>query len=208
MSISKKMIITLMTIITLSFGIPFVSYAAESIGTGVVTAKDSLNVRTGPGKEYDSVGKLYEGNSVSVISVEGEWLKIEYQNLEGFVASQYVNYQVEEATQEQEEVIPEEIIEENETEDEPVFNYKLIFGLVGAIIVLIIVILATIKSIKGMDDDDDDEEDDEDDEEDDEYDDEEDDEEDDDEYDDEEDDEYDDDEDEEYSLNIDPRYFE
>lgn len=188
MSIVKKLILAMLMVVGISLFVPDVSFAYEEVtGTGKVTA-ESLNVRSGPGKEYDCMGKVYSGNEISIIGIDGEWLKIEYQKQEGYVSTQYVKYEldeVEEIIEEEEEPVVEEVIEENETEDEPVYNYKLIFGILGAIVVLVIIILITIKSIKDMDDEYDDDEY----EDDDEYDD--------DEYEDEEDDEYEDEDEEE-----------
>lgn len=189
---AKKLLLLIFTGIIATVTISVNAYALEEItGTGTVTASDSLNVRSGPGKEYDSMGKLYSGNAVDITGVDGEWLRISYNNADGYVAAQYVDYELEEPE------IEEEVIEEtedavagdemDEVNDESTLNYKVIFGLIGAIVVVMIVILLTIKNIKNMDDDydyeDDYEEDD-----DEEYDDEEDDYEDDDEYDEEEDD--------------------
>ena len=70
----------------------------------------------------------------------------------------------EEEVNEDEAKVPDEAAE---TEDEPTFDYKFLFGLIGAIIVILIMILITIKSIKASDDDldeDDEDDDDEDDE--------------------------------------------
>ncbi|MBP5744794.1 MAG: SH3 domain-containing protein, partial [Lachnospiraceae bacterium] len=66
----------------------FLSYASEVIGTAKVTA-DSLNVRSGPGKEYDAMGKLYSGNVVDVKAVEGDWLKIDYNSSDGYISIDY-----------------------------------------------------------------------------------------------------------------------
>lgn len=222
----RKMIIAFVAFVMVVFygGFTCPAYAAEYAGTAEIKA-DSLNVRSGPGKEYDAMGKVYEGNQVNVLAVEGEWLKIEYHSSEGYIALEYTEYEPNET----EEIIDETeenaaaVVEENETEDEPVINYKLIFGLVGAIVILLIVILVTIKSIKNMDEYGDMDEDEDDEYEDDEYDE--------DEYDEDEYDEEDEAEDEEeeyeyvmvrrpkqktqpakrlddYTIDIDPSYFE
>ena len=167
----------------------FDSFASNVIGTAKVTA-DSLNVRSGPGKEYDTMGKLYSGNVVDVKAVEGDWLKIDYNSSDGYISIDYVEYEPDEELilEEEEEEVKEEAAEAPdetaETEDEPTFDYKFLFGLIGAIIVILIMILITIKSIKASDDDydDEDDEDDDDDYYEDEYEDDEEEEEDDDEY--------------------------
>ena len=172
---AKKILIKfIMFLIVLStlYHSSFMSFASDIIGTAKVTA-DSLNVRSGPGKEYDTMGKVYSGNVVDVKAVEGEWLKIDYNSSDGYISIDYVEYEPDEELileEEEEEVNEEEAKvpdETAETEDEPSFDYKFLFGLIGAIIVILIMILITIKSIKASDDDldeDDEDEDDEDDE--------------------------------------------
>jgi len=143
-------------VFTVSYSLcSFSVYAEEDvIGEAKITA-DSLNVRSGPGKDYDAMGKVYEGNTVEVLDVvDEEWLKIKYHSSEGYIALEYTEYEPYEIEEEIEESVDDvqEIIEENETEDEPVLNYKMIFGLIGAIIVILIIILVTVKSLKNMDD--------------------------------------------------------
>lgn len=163
----KKVLVAVLAVLTISMCVPSVSLAYEEVtGRGIVTA-DSLNVRSGPGKEYDLMGKVYRSNEIDIVGIDGDWLKIDYNNSEGYVSGEYVKYElqeVEEVVQEEEQLEEPEVFEENETEDEPVYNYKLIFGIVGVIIVLIVMILGTIKSIKNLDSEDDDYEEDEEDE--------------------------------------------
>lgn len=54
-----------------------------------VTA-DVLNVRSGPGTTYSSIGKLYMGNVVEVISESGGWAKINYSGKIGYVSTDYL----------------------------------------------------------------------------------------------------------------------
>ena len=55
----------------------------------VVTA-DVLNVRTGPGTEYDAQGSLKKGDEVQVLAVEGDWCRIQYKGAEAYVHKDYV----------------------------------------------------------------------------------------------------------------------
>ena len=55
----------------------------------VVTA-DVLNVRTGPGTNYDLQGTLTQGSEVQVLAQEGEWSRIQYNGTEAYVSSQYL----------------------------------------------------------------------------------------------------------------------
>ena len=56
----------------------------------VVTA-DVLNVRTGPGTDYDLQGTLPQGSEVQVLAQEGEWSRIQYMQTEAYVSSQYLS---------------------------------------------------------------------------------------------------------------------
>ena len=174
---ARKTIVKFIMIATVLITACFVhtdSYASDVIGSATITA-DSLNVRSGPGKEYDTMGKVYGGNVVEVTAVEGDWLRINYNSSTGYISIDYAEYEPdedaliedEEAAVEEEEAdkAPDETAE---TEDEPTLDYKFIFGLIGAIIVILIMILITIKSIKASDYDDEYDEDDDDDEDDDE----------------------------------------
>ncbi|WP_242299231.1 SH3 domain-containing protein, partial [Bacillus cereus group sp. BfR-BA-01382] len=62
----------------------------SSNGSYVVTA-DVLKVRSGAGTQFEQIGRLFEGNSLSVTGKEGEWYKINYDGKAGFVSSQFVS---------------------------------------------------------------------------------------------------------------------
>ena len=55
----------------------------------IVTA-DTLNVRTGPGTEYDVQGSLPYGTEVQVLATEGEWCRIQYKGAEAYVSAAYL----------------------------------------------------------------------------------------------------------------------
>ncbi|MCR5799761.1 MAG: SH3 domain-containing protein [Lachnospiraceae bacterium] len=145
--------------------------AEEEAVTGMATVMaDSLNVRSGPGKDYDAIGKLYSGNVVEVVALDGEWLKIKYNDTTGYIALEYAEFEPDEVEEEVvEEEQPAETVEVAEPEEEAtediagVSRYKVVFGLIGAIAVLLLIILFTIKSIKKLDEEDDDEDDEDDD---------------------------------------------
>ncbi|RDY24755.1 mannosyl-glycoprotein endo-beta-N-acetylglucosamidase [Romboutsia maritimum] len=50
----------------------------------------SLNVRSGPGTSYSSIGKVYQNNEVGIISESNGWSKIVYNNKEAYASSQYL----------------------------------------------------------------------------------------------------------------------
>lgn len=56
---------------------------------GKVTAT-SLNVRSGPGATYASVGSLTKGKIVTVQSISGSWAKVAYNGGQGYVSKTYL----------------------------------------------------------------------------------------------------------------------
>jgi hypothetical protein len=61
---------------------------------GTVTA-EALNVRSGPGANYATVGVLYKGDAVNVLArnQDGSWLSIAKGDLKGWVSAKYVEVQ-------------------------------------------------------------------------------------------------------------------
>jgi uncharacterized protein YgiM (DUF1202 family) len=55
----------------------------------VVSCSGTLNMRTGPGTDYDVVTKLYSGASLTLIEECGDWYKVKYQSYEGYVSAEY-----------------------------------------------------------------------------------------------------------------------
>lgn len=188
-----KMFMIASLIIIMSFqNIDMTVHATNDVsdmeGAGNITT-DSLNVRSGPGKDYDSIGKVYSSDTIKITGSSSNWYRIDYNGSEGYVSAGYVTLQEsekEEVSSSQPQVQTTEA-EDDEVTGFQISNYKIpIIG--GSIVLLFIIILITLKGIRRLDDDDDEDDDDE------EYDDEDDDDE---EYDDEDDDdEYDDEDDE------------
>jgi len=51
---------------------------------------DTLNVRRGPSTGYDIIGQLKRNNNVQILESTGQWWKIEYRNIVGYVNSSYL----------------------------------------------------------------------------------------------------------------------
>ncbi|MDR4235317.1 SH3 domain-containing protein, partial [Priestia megaterium] len=49
-----------------------------------------LNVRSGAGTNYASIGSVTKGQKLSVVSKSGSWYKINYNGRMGYVSSDYV----------------------------------------------------------------------------------------------------------------------
>lgn len=55
----------------------------------VTITASSLNVRSGPGKTYKSIGILKKGKTATVIAIANDWYKIEYGNDYGYISMKY-----------------------------------------------------------------------------------------------------------------------
>ncbi len=65
--------------------------ADVDLGYGrVMTNGATLNVRSGPGTDYDQVTTLYSGSVVSLIGMDNGWYKVSYEEYEGYVSSDYI----------------------------------------------------------------------------------------------------------------------
>lgn len=65
--------------------------AEVDLGYGrVMTNGATLNVRSGPGTDYEQVTTLYSGSVVSLVGMDNGWYKIIYKDYEGYVSSDYI----------------------------------------------------------------------------------------------------------------------
>ena len=52
---------------------------------------ESLNVRSGPGTDYDIAGSLVEGDRVKLLELEGTWYRVEFgSGGTGYVSARYI----------------------------------------------------------------------------------------------------------------------
>ena len=67
--------------------------AQEAEGTATIsTTNGRLRVRSGPGANYDIVAYLYNGDTVTVLSIDGEWAKVRTEDgEEGYVSVSFLN---------------------------------------------------------------------------------------------------------------------
>lgn len=172
----KKIMIYLCAAMLLSFGVPVQTYAAEEFkvteltGTGTITA-ESLNVRSGPSKDYSAVGKAKKNETYTVTGqADTGWYRIDYKGSVGYVAGEYVTVVFEEGEASEGEEEPK-VEEEGPGQGKPSLfeladHRMLITGSVVGVVILIILVCigVTVKKMLAGDDDEDDEYDDEDDE--------------------------------------------
>lgn len=57
---------------------------------GISTANSYVNIRTEANTESEVAGKLYSGCATDILAIEGDWVKIESGNVEGYIKSEYL----------------------------------------------------------------------------------------------------------------------
>lgn len=70
------------------------SLLAATVSTGEVVGIDPdsvLNVRSGPSTQYGIVGKLKNGDTVTILETSGSWYKISAGSLTGYVSAAYIH---------------------------------------------------------------------------------------------------------------------
>jgi N-acetylmuramoyl-L-alanine amidase CwlD len=67
-----------------------VSETDEVINFGVINA-DSLNVRSGRGTSYSTIGSLKKGSEVEIYETKDEWHKIDFNGKYGYISEKYVD---------------------------------------------------------------------------------------------------------------------
>ena len=86
-----KRVLSLALALALVFSaVAFLPQTVNAATTGTVTAS-ALNVRSGPGTNYASLGLLQRGTSVTVESVSGGWAQISYNGKTAYVSAEYVS---------------------------------------------------------------------------------------------------------------------
>ncbi|MBU5592049.1 SH3 domain-containing protein [Clostridium sp. MSJ-4] len=70
--------------------------AQYALETGIVTATSGLNVRSGPGTNYEKIGFLYYGEDVIIRKSDNGWKYVSYLTPNGvtkygWVSGQYIN---------------------------------------------------------------------------------------------------------------------
>ena len=98
----------------------------EAEGTAVISTESGrLRVRSGPGANYDIVAYLYNGDTVTVLSIDGDWAQIRTENgEEGYVSVSFLNMtesteSTETAAEEEEQEAAEPAEEEQQEAVEP-----------------------------------------------------------------------------------------
>lgn len=76
----KHLWITICMILVIALLIPMKEAEAESAGQKLRIATDSLNVRTGPGLSYASLGMAARDETYTILDQEGDWYQIDFES--------------------------------------------------------------------------------------------------------------------------------
>ena len=87
----KKFILSIYMVLFLFVSIPVYAAEVEPLKGIAVVDVESLNVRSGPSKNYDKLGTLSQYVEVKVKGiVEPDWYVIDFDGQEGYISSDYV----------------------------------------------------------------------------------------------------------------------
>ena len=88
MSINKKYVMAGMLATAL---VAPMTDATNSYADDTRTITGRVNFRTGPGNEYDSMGKIEKGETVTYLGSNGGWRKVKYNSKVGYVYKDYIS---------------------------------------------------------------------------------------------------------------------
>ena len=63
--------------------------------------EDNLNVRSGPGTDFDRIGQVNSGDKYEILEETDEWIKIQYDDSEGWLTKEFVTVNQDDQSSEQ-----------------------------------------------------------------------------------------------------------
>ena len=121
----------------------------ELSGEGTVTS-DSLNIRSGPGTEYDVVGKAAKGTVLVVTGqADNGWYRIELEGKNGYASGKYITFEAKTDVSEQD---PQEQTEQTSGTgmgyiSQRYIDYLKTAGIIFGMVVVVIMIFITLKGM-------------------------------------------------------------
>ena len=141
----RRFLLSICMALVLFVSLPVYAAEVERLRGVAVVDVDSLNVRSGPSRDYEKLGTLARDVSVEVKGiVEPDWYVIEFEGEEGYISSDYVIF------------TPEDEIEGGFT---LVAKKYMVMALVVGILILSGVVIYTFINMKKEQDEEDDDED-------------------------------------------------
>lgn len=165
----KRFLFLLCAAILFSFSIPAqiraeAGYDVTELSGTVTIDVGSLNVRSGPSKDYSALGKAREGETYTVTGQASTgWYQIDYQGATGYISDQYAEFAESDASAAQQpgegdpgEETGEETGQERDWMRVLADKGNIITGVVIAVIILVILICIffTVKKMLAGDEDD------------------------------------------------------
>lgn len=87
----RKKLFSLYVLLFFFISLPVYAAEVKSLNGIAVVDVDTLNVRSGPSKDYDKLGTLSRDISVNVKGyVEPDWYLIDFEGEDGYISSEYV----------------------------------------------------------------------------------------------------------------------
>lgn len=77
-------------IATLIFGILFLAFSSTANASEAIITTDNLNVRTGPGTNFQQIDQVNTDEVYPIIEQEKKWVKIQLKNGTGWVITDYI----------------------------------------------------------------------------------------------------------------------
>lgn len=89
----KKLISILLAVILLMSALPFTALASTKYTVYISsTGSGTMNLRAGPGKDYDVKGYVYHGDKVSVLDEDGIWSRVKTSSGKtGWIKTKYID---------------------------------------------------------------------------------------------------------------------
>lgn len=89
----KTISVIIALVLMLTLWLPAAALAEDATVYVSSTGKGSLNLRSGPGKDYDVKGYVFHGSTVTEISTSGEWSKVKVDSTgkTGWIKTKYID---------------------------------------------------------------------------------------------------------------------
>ncbi|WP_407269555.1 N-acetylmuramoyl-L-alanine amidase [Radiobacillus sp. PE A8.2] len=82
----RSKLVTLLIAILLVLSISSSVYASEAI-----INVDNLNVRSGPGTNYERIGQVHQNDTYPILQEQGDWVELQIGDTTGWVTTEYVS---------------------------------------------------------------------------------------------------------------------
>ncbi|MEC5422151.1 N-acetylmuramoyl-L-alanine amidase [Virgibacillus sp. C22-A2] len=81
----RNSFILMLCMLLISITLPSIAQADQAI----INA-DNLNIRNGPGTEYNVIGKVNKGEDYPILQIENDWVEIQLEEGTGWVTNEYI----------------------------------------------------------------------------------------------------------------------